>query len=153
MSDSIFKATQDSWSIKTGNRFNSKNRQWFGQLTAISYFAPMFIWLCTAALLRVLEVRLNPSLLYLLIFVPAFAIPLFFAIARKMSDKLFGDFHQREKKISEYKTVEGHYCEAIQNHDYRRARQIVIYQILNAFCMFLLGSLTGVAMFYIFFYN
>lgn len=153
MSDSTSKANQDSWLIKTGNRFNSRHRQWFSHLTAISYFTPLLIWLCTAVVLRALGERLSPSFLYWLIFVPAFAIPLFFAIARKMSDKLFGDFYQREKQSSEYKTIAKLYLEAIQDRDYRRARHIVIYQVLNAFSMFLLGSLTGAAIFYIFFAN
>lgn len=152
MSDSTSKAIQDSWLIQIGNRFNSQHRQLFSRATAIAYFAPPLIWLCIAMALRTLGERLNASLLYLLIFVPAFAMPLFCAIARKMSDKLFGDFYQREKLGSEYKTITERYLEAINKQDYRIARQIVIYQVLNAFCMFLLGSLTGAAMFYMFFY-
>jgi hypothetical protein len=153
MTDSTSKSIQDSWLIKTGNRFNSRHRQWFGRATAIAYFTPPLIWLCTAMVLRTLGEVLNPYLLYLSIFIPAFAIVLFGAIARKMSDKLFGDFYSNEKLSSANKTPAENYLLAIDNHEYGKARRIVIYQALYTFCMFILGWLTGAAMFYIFFTN
>ncbi|WP_157265485.1 hypothetical protein [Thiobacillus thioparus] len=152
MNYSTFKTTQNSWLIKIGNRFNASNKLGIGHATLIVFLGPQAIWFGTLIVFRALDVDVKTTLSSSFVF-SSMAIsfyvflPVAF-IARRMSDKLFGDMFWRQKNGVNNVTTMEHYNQSVNDQDYRRARLIVIYQVIYTFCFLLLGFLFGAAMFH-----
>jgi hypothetical protein len=146
------KTTQNSWLIKIGNRFNASNKLGIGHATLIVFLGPQAIWFVTLIVLRALGIdvktALSPSFAFSSMAIAFYVfLPVAF-IARRMSDKLFGDMFWRQKQgVSNVTTME-HYNWSVNDQDYRRAKLIVIYQVIYTFCFLLLGFIFGAAIFH-----
>ena len=74
------------------------------------------------------------------------------AVARLLSDKLFGNYYTERKQEWDSKTTSAHFQDALADKDYRKAKRLVIYQVLTFLSMGLLGWFTGAGAFWIFVY-
>ncbi|OYY95244.1 MAG: hypothetical protein B7Y41_01675 [Hydrogenophilales bacterium 28-61-23] len=130
------------------------NKWRYDSITALALLAPIVFWAIASIILHKLGARniLDPSFMRPVILGPFFIFVPIIAIARRLSDNLFGNFYTERKQGWDVKTTSECFQEAIKNEDHGKAKQIVIYQILIIVSMFLMGWCTGAGAFYIFVY-
>lgn len=146
-------SNEDNWLIRIGNViFYDK---WsYDSITTLAFLAPIAFWVIASIALHKLGTKdiLDPSFVYPVIFGPFFISVPIIAVARRLSDKLFGNFYTERKQEWDSKTTSEHFQDALANKEYSQAKRIVIYQILTIVSMTLVGWGAGAGAFYIFVY-
>lgn len=140
-------------SIRLGKVIFSENWR-YENITIFAYIAPITFWVIASIVLHKLGTRdiLDASFVYPVIFAPFFIFIPIAAVARLLSDKLFGNFYTERKQEWDSKTTSAHFQDALADKDYRKAKRLVIYQVLTFISMSLLGWFTGAGAFWIFVY-
>lgn len=151
--NSSLPSNKDEWLIRIGNAIFSDNWR-YDSIATIALFAPIAFWVIVSIALHKLGTKdiLDPSFIYPVIFGPFFISVPIIAVARRLSDKLFGNFYTERKQEWDSKTTSDHFQDAIDNKEYSKAKRIVIYQILTIVSMTLVGWCAGAGAFYIFVY-
>ena len=149
----LLPSNEDEWLIKIGYVIFSDNWR-YDSITTLAFFAPIAFWVIASIALHKLGTKdiLDPSFIYPVIFGPFFISVPIIAVARRLSDKLFGNFYTERKQEWDSKTTSDHFQDAAVNKEYSKAKRIVIYQILTIVSMALVGWCAGAGAFYIFVY-
>ncbi len=146
------RANEDEPSIRLGKVIFSENWR-YENITIFAYIAPIAFWMIASIVLHKLGTRdiLNASFVYPVIFAPFFIFVPIAAVALHLSNKLFGNFTERKQEWDS-KTTSAHFQDALTDKDYRKAKRLVIYQVLTFISNGLLGWFTGAIAFWIFVY-
>lgn len=143
----------EEWFVRMGNKlFSDKWR--YDNISVIALLLPISVWILFSIVLHQIGAReaVHPWLIYIILFLPFFVNIPILAVARRMSDKLFGDYYSERKQEWNSKSTSQLYQEAIDELDLERARKIVTYQLLTTIGIFLIGWIAGAGAFYIFVY-
>lgn len=141
------------WFIRIGNAIYSE--KWRSDnIIALASLAPIVFWVIASIVLHKLGTRnfLEPSFIYPALFGPFFTFIPIVAIARRLSDKIYGDYYTERGLGWNSKTASEYYQEAIAKMDHIKARQLVIHAMLTIVSGLLIGWVTGVAGFLILVY-